>query len=257
MTPADRTAYKLKWHKFQQRYEDIYTGIFKAALQKQVHQYMQRQSVMDISPEPIHKALTSLYKTVGPLWAAYTGIHKVQRELKALMPMGFSERIVELMRQYYGIDLVNDAELMTRTTRELIAQVLSDAALSGASFDMIVRTLTTHPEFSDMRARRIARTETVTAANGAAIVNAKESGLLMKKEWIAIEDKRTRHSHREVDGTIIALDEAYNVNGSLMMQPGVRTLVNGLPTPAGEVVNCRCTQGFIAQRDRAGRLIRV
>jgi len=29
-----------------------------------------------------------------------------------------------------------------------------------------------------------------------------------------------------------------------MMQPGVRQQPNGLPTPANEVVNCRCVLGY-------------
>ena len=208
-----------------------------------------------ITAEPIHKVLVDLYKTVGGLWANQTRLH-VKKQVKARMPMGWNERIVDLMKQYYGIDLLNDAELMTRTTRELIVKVLSDAAVSGISFDEIVRHLTTDPNFTAMRARRIARTETVTAANGAAMINAQETGLKYKKEWIAIEDKRTRHNHKEVDGTIIDINTAYNVGGELMMQPGVRTQTNGLEVSEANFINCRCTQGFIAQRDAAGRLIR-
>ena len=178
MTPTERLDYKNKWHRFQQRYEGIYTTKFKAALQEQVHQYIKHRDIHSITATPIYKVLVELYKTVGPLWAAKTGIHKAKVQVKAAMPMGFSERIVELMRQYYGIDLLNDAELMTRTTRELIVKVLSDAAVSGISFDEIVRHLTTDPNFTAMRARRIARTETTTASGLAAMHTAEQSDLV-------------------------------------------------------------------------------
>lgn len=257
MTGQERNDYRLKWNRFQIRYEKIYTAKFKAALLIQLRQYIKGGTVFYITSEPIYKVLKELYETVGPLWAARTGVHKFKKvERKDRMPMGFSERVVELMKQYYGIDLLNDAELMTRTTRELIVKVLSEAAISGASFDQIVKQLTTDPEFTAIRARRIARTETVTAANGAAIINAKESGLKMKKEWIAILDSRTRHNHRDVDGVTISIDDPFNVGGELMMQPGVREQTNGLPTSAANVINCRCTTGFIPQRDRRGQLIR-
>lgn len=251
-----RTEYIQKWHRFQQRHEEIYRRKFQNALQAQVHQFFKHHKVHDVTADPIYKVLVELYKTVGPLWAAHTGVHRI-KEQKALAPMGFSERIVELMRTYYGIDLLNDAELMTEKSREYIAAVLSEAAQSGATFDWVVKQLTTRPEFTAMRARRIARTETVTSANGAAIINAKESKLLMNKEWLSVQDKRTRHDHRQVNGSVVAIDAPFHVGDSLMAQPGVRTQTNGLATPAAEVVNCRCTVAFIPVRDGDGRLVRT
>lgn len=254
---TNRQDYIHKWHRFQQRYEAIYTTKFKAALREQLQQYINTGNVMAVTSQPIYNVLKELYETVGPLWAAKTGIHRLKTiEKKAMMPMGFNERIIDLMKQYYGIDLLNDAEGMTAYTREVISNVLSDAAQSGISFSEIVKILSSNPELSAMRARRIARTETVTAANGAAIINAQESGLKLKKEWIAITDRRTRHSHMNIDGTIIPIEDAFNVNGTQMMQPGVRDQPNGLPTPGSEVINCRCTTGFIQIRDRQGRLVR-
>lgn len=259
-TLKDKQAYLSKWHRFQQRYERIYTTKFKAALKTQVDEFIKHykrvgpsQATMHISSEPIHKVLVSLHKTVGPLWAHKTEVHKMKPKrksmttpvsVKARMPMGFNERIVELMRQYYGIDLLNDAEQITAYTREVIQNVLNDAALSGASINDIVRSLESNNELSTMRARRIARTETVTAANGAAVINAKELGVPLRKIWLAVQDKRTRHDHRMVDDMVVGIDDAFNVGGSMMNQPGVRKQPNGLPVPAKEVVNCRCTLGF-------------
>mgnify|MGYP000016384817 CR=1 FL=1 len=240
MTPQQKQQYLYKWDRFQKRYERIYTTKFKAALHEQVQQYIRTRH---ITAEPIHKVLVDLYKTVGGLWANQARLH-VEKQVKARMPMGWNERIVELMKQYYGIDLLNDAELMTRTSREIIIEVLSDAALSGASINDIVRALETSPGFNAMRARRIARTETVTAANGASVIHAKETGHAKNKIWLSIRDKRTRHSHIMVDDAKVPIDSPFNVNGTMMMQPGVRKQPNGLETPAKEVVNCRCTVGF-------------
>ncbi len=140
MTPQERNDYKWKWHRFQQRYEAIYTAQFKKALQAQVQQFKRYRDVAYVNSVPIHDVLENLYKTVGPLWAAKTGIHRIKRiETKERLPMGFSDRIVALMRQYYNIDLINDAELMTHDSREYMARILSNAASSGASFDDIVR----------------------------------------------------------------------------------------------------------------------
>ena len=237
MTREEKSAYLRKWHRFQQRYENLYTPKFKAALRKQVQQYASRR---EINSGPIYEVLLDLYKTVGPVWAAATGVHR----MKARMPMGFSARIVELMRQYYGIDLLNNAEQITQYTRDVIANILSDAALTGASINDIVRALEASPELGAMRARRIARTETTAAANTASLINAKETGVPMRKIWLAVNDNRTRHSHRNIDETKIPIDDAFNVNGTQMMQPGVRTQPNGMTVPGSEIVNCRCTLGY-------------
>jgi len=184
---------------------------------------------------------------------------------KATGQMGFNERIVELMRQYYGIDLLNDAEDITAYTKEVIQKILSDAAITGASFDDIVRQITTSSELGPMRARRIARTETVTAANGAAMIYAQTSGNVMEKVWISVKDKRTRHNawanHVTIDGTRLDIDEPFLLKSQklgdiFMMQPGVRKQPNGLAVPASEIVNCRCVVAFNAKRDSQGRIIR-
>lgn len=244
MTSDQKRLYHSRWDRFQKRYERIYTAKFKAALKAQCTQYA---SVGYITSAVIYEVLVDLYKTVGPLWAHQSQVLTTKMQIKARMPMGFNQRIVDLMKSYYGIDLLNDAEMITDYTREVIAKavnVLGEASLSGASINDIVRQLTSDSELSTMRATRIARTETVTAANGAAVILAKESGVPKNKIWLSITDKRTRHSHRNVDDVKVPLDSPFNVGGSLMMQPGARKQTNGLDVPAKEVVNCRCTVAF-------------
>jgi hypothetical protein len=261
MTKAEQNKYFYEWQKFQQRYEKYYEKKFVAALKIQVAAFLKTQDVMAIPSFPIYTVLNNLYKTVGPRWAR---ISKVSMT-KATGQMGFNERIVELMRQYYGIDLLNDAEDITAYTKAVIQKILSDAAITGASFDDIVRQITTSSELGPMRARRIARTETVTAANGAAMIYAQTSGNVMQKVWISVKDKRTRHNawanHVTIDGTKIDIEEPFTLKSQKlgdiqMMQPGVRTQPNGLPVPAAEIVNCRCVVAFNAKRDSQGRIIR-
>lgn len=241
MTPSEKILYLQKWNRFQQRHERIYTTKLNAALKEQVQQHI---STGQITSEPIYDVLISLYKTVGPLWAHATGVTIRRQQTKARQPMGFSERIVELMRQYYGVDLLNDAEGITDYTREVIRGIFSQAAETGWSIDEIVSRLNSNGELGIMRARRIARTETVAAANAASVINAKETGVLMRKIWLAVNDNRTRHSHRNVDDVTIPLEDAFNVGGVEMTQPGVRKQPNGLAVPAAQVVNCRCCLGY-------------
>jgi uncharacterized protein with gpF-like domain len=261
MTNQEQQQYLMKWGRFQQKYEKLFEKKFAKALKLQLEAFIKYKDIMMIPSFPIYDVLLQLYKTVGPAWARTT-----RTEIKkATGQMGFNEEIVALMNQYYGIDLLNDAEGITSYTRALIQKVLSDAAMTGASFDDIVKILTSSSELGAMRARRIARTETVTAANGAAMIYAQRSGNKMEKIWISVKDKRTRHTawanHVEIDGKTVPIEEAFKLRSQklgdiYMMQPGVRQQPNGLPVPPAEIVNCRCVVGFRAMRDRNGRIIR-
>lgn len=251
MTESEKNIYWLNWKRFQQRYEKKYQSKFNKALKIQLDSYLKSRDVTSIPSFPIYTILNDLYFTVGPAWARF--IKKDTK--KAGGSMGFSEEIVRLMRNYYTTDLLNDAELMTQCSREVIVNVLSIAAQEGWSYDRVTTELLKHPEFNRMRAMRIARTETVTAANGAAVLYAQNSGIKMDKIWIAIRDKRTRHSHESVDTSPIPINQEFRVGGSLMMQPGVRKQNNGFPVPGYEIVNCRCTVAFIPKRDQNGRII--
>jgi hypothetical protein len=256
MTPKENREYWLKWNRFQQRWEKHFTTVFKKALQQQIRAFEQTKDPMLIPAYPIYIALTELYRKVGVLWA-----NEVRKDIrgkvitKAKLPMGFNEAIINLMREYFGINLLNDAELMTQYSREIIAKVLSDSLPLGLSFDEIVKKLLVNPEFSAMRARRIARTETVTAANGASMIYVRQSKAKWNKVWIAVKDSRTRHNHRDIDGTTLDIDSPFKLPDAEMMQPGARKQPNNLAVPASEVVNCRCVVAFEAKRDARGRLI--
>jgi uncharacterized protein with gpF-like domain len=241
MTAAEKQSYLYKWDRFQKRHERIYTRKFKAALHEQIIQQAYKGYITSV---PIYDVLVELYQTVGPLWAHASQVSTKQFQTKARQPMGFLQRIVDLMRQYYETYLLNEAELITTYTREVIQRVLSDAALSGSSINDIVRELERDTELGAMRARRIARTEVVTAANGAAVINAKDTGIAKNKIWLSVHDKRTRHSHVLIDEAVVPMDDAFNVSGTMMAQPGARTQPNGLPVPLDQFINCRCTVAF-------------
>jgi len=82
---------------------------------------------------------------------------------------------------------------------------------------------------------RIARTESNRIENSGrlkAFKHGEDKGLKLKKKWISTIDKRTRASHRALQGEIVGLDELFS---------------NGLRYPgdpygsASDVINCRCT----------------
>lgn len=238
-----KSEYIKMWDRWQRRIEAKYTAKVKKTLRLQVDLFLATGSVPS---EPMRNLIIELYKDAGVSWAAKTGLHrKTPISIKARIPMGFSERIVQLMREYYGdAYFFNWAEEITDTTREEIENIFAEAAISGASIDEITEQLSKSSKFGLSRSRMIARTETVTAANQAAILNAQDLDIPMQKTWLSVRDKRTRKTHIVADNQTVDLNDPFKVGGVSMMQPGVRKTPEGLPVPADEVVRCRCVVGF-------------
>jgi len=94
---------------------------------------------------------------------------------------------------------------------------------------------------TEARARMIARTEVHGARNTVAMGTMQRfesaygipSGV-MRKEWQATEDPRTRPTHHEADKQTVPFTEPFTVGGFPLQFPGDPT------GPASEVINCRC-----------------
>ena len=98
------------------------------------------------------------------------------------------------------------------------------------------------------------------ASNMGAMEGAKAHKFIVDKMWISAHDNRTRRipadefDHWAMDGVTVPLDQPFTSTGKkgepvVAMQPGDPT------APAGFTINCRCTIGFVPQRDANGRLI--
>lgn len=222
-----------KWVRFQQRYEKLFIPKIRSVLNNQIDQWVRNKS---IDYKELRFLIEDLYITTGTQWAAK--IHQYMPKRKARLPMGINERVIAIMREVLGLNLEIIAEEITQTTMKYIEEVLSKGFETGASIDEMVNEL---KMINRKRARVIARTETVSAANEAGIRYAQTFGYDMKKTWLSVQDHRTRHSHLVMNGTTVMINEPFNVNGAVMMQPGARTQPDGNPVPAEEVIQCRCT----------------
>jgi hypothetical protein len=110
-------------------------------------------------------------------------------------------------------------------------------------------------------ALRIARTEVTGAANWAALQGAKQGKYRVAKEWISIQDKRTRSfergdkfDHVILDGERQGLTNYFEQNGVRLQFPGDP---NAIPAElsAAMVINCRCSIAIVPVRDSRGRLV--
>ena len=124
----------------------------------------------------------------------------------------------------------------TKDLSKKIAGEISRGISNAAMYTEIARNIAAWGRIPMNNAMRIARTEAhriQIQATADAQWKAKENGADVVKQWDAALDRKTRKSHRELDGQIRELDEPFEVNGHKAMQPG------GFGRPE-EDINCRC-----------------
>lgn len=108
----------------------------------------------------------------------------------------------------------------------------------GASEREMAKTVMTVSDgvWDDMdstRAHMIARTESASTVNYGTKETYKAEGV-KSKEWVAVQDDRTRDSHAEADGQVVAIDDDFTVDGEGLQYPGD-------PSASPELsINCRC-----------------
>lgn len=165
----------------------------------------------------------------------------------------FFDRIVSLFAEMFGgrkITMVSDR------TREQVRDMVLAGQRRGKTGPEIAREIREAiPEASRTRAAIIARTETHGSSNFAVHEMAKTSRRPMMKEWVAVEDSRTRdfgegdgvvdeYSHRALHGVRVPVDQPFDVpdrrgGTAKIMFPGDP---NG---PAGAIINCRCVLAYV------------
>lgn len=135
--------------------------------------------------------------------------------------------------------LAVDIPVDLRWNREKIVDVITSAILQGKAIPEIAGDLERVVGMNETSAVRNARTAITSAQNAgrqASYEHAASMGIMVQKRWVATLDRRTRDSHRHMDGKEALYDQPFHTDlGSTMMYPGDR---NGKP---GDVYNCRCT----------------
>jgi hypothetical protein len=166
--------------------------------------------------------------------------------------------IRSLMGDYFNVYVMQRLREVSENTRKQIRDIIQkgfDEGLGARERARLIREAA--PEINSTRSIRIARTESVTAANKAALLSHEASPYVYEKAWLAVDQPgRTRPSHLAMDPSrFIPLWDYFfvaNANGALdsMLAPG------DTAGDVSNVVNCRCTLLFKAKRGEDGRLVR-
>jgi len=209
-----------------------------------------------------------LHKETYLLFASAT-YNSVRKQAMKFNLMGRNETwtqdvIAWLVR--YGLNLVST---ISGNSRDLLLDIVNKAIQEGVEegigfVDVVKRVIERLGDqnytFTRYRAMRIARTETVRAANEGHMAGARELPFEVMKVWVSQNDKRTRrlprdeYDHWHLDGQTVDFIQPFtsvSKNGVTVtaQQPGDVT------APAGFTINCRCRVVFEPKRDQNDRLI--
>jgi hypothetical protein len=271
MNQAQRREYSTKFAAQSQRIERKFMGKVFDALEWQVKQALpiikargpemaKGQIDMMVFNEKIEPILTDLHVLAG-LFFANKGLREINKAVRLrtkAASFGFNDEWADDIIAYFRLHLLDKAVWpVSQTTRDQILSVLEQGQREGWGYERIAAELQ-DPELLLWRARMIVRTETLKASDIGRKLAADKSDYETGKEWIAANDHRTRHSHRAVDGEMVAQDAKFAVSIYVKGLPvGVDMMTGpGDPTAsAGNIINCRCTAALVPLRDESGRLI--
>lgn len=163
-------------------------------------------------------------------------------DVKAFMLIALQEMYYEMHEGAYGE--YNPSETIRSGYRSLLDRLAIPLTAMFAALHAdelaaeIVAATMNHSDdpyfFSEDRATLIAENEANSIWNDSEFQDAILTGK-KHKTWVAIKDKRTRGTHRAVDGTTLRIDEYFSVGEAMLLYPRM-----SCEYPE-EVVNCRCT----------------
>ena len=153
-----------------------------------------------------------------------------------------TRRLFNIWIDTYGLNLAKDID---DTTKKKLRKAVSESIEEGEDLNKRVAKLI---EVSDemfaedkkWRAELIARTESCTTMNAGAIELYKSEDIQMK-EWISVQDDRTRDAHLLMDGTVIPVTDKFEVPATSQSEGAFMEYAGDPTAPAGQVCNCRCT----------------
>lgn len=179
------------------------------------------------------------YRKIGLLtWEYNEGKYKEVKQVEEAFVLGRSVDFERLINEYATGRTLVLAGISARLSGRIRTFIMLERE-QGANLDQIARAVVEEfAVFGRLRAALIARTETHNAASYANHTYhqqlADDTGIEMVKQWVAVNDPRTRSAHAEANGQKVAMDEKFDVGGAKMKYAG---------DPAGgakNVINCRC-----------------
>ena len=223
---------------FRRQYYKVLNRYFKEFANKIEIAYQTRSQIMlDMElrkqADKLKLILTTLYRSVAYAFKDYA----LGRFFSKDFDDDFEKQLSEFIDYNTGVWVADIDE----TTRKRLAKVIDNSYNDGLSVEQTgVALRNTVIGMGVYRANLISRTEVHRVAgfaNEAVAENMKIDGTV--KEWVAIQDARTRVSHSIASGQRVALEEFFVVGGERLKYPGDPR------GSAGNTINCRCASIYI------------
>ena len=153
-----------------------------------------------------------------------------------------TRRAFNLWIDSYGLELAKD---INETTKKKLRKVLSEAIAEGDDLAIRIKKLIAasdgmFEEDKKWRAELIARTESCSTMNAGSNELYKAEGI-QNKEWISVQDERTRDSHLIMDGVVVPITDKFEVPATDNSEAAYMEYPGDPAAPVGQVANCRCT----------------
>lgn len=185
--------------------------------------------------EDVARVMRGRNESVARWWGNETRKH-ARKQFGALVERkGYAEDFELWLQRWLSTYTAGKIVQVTDTTRDQIRRAVDHGLREGLGAAQLARYIQrTSDIISQSRALTIARTETSGAANAATINAADALDIEVVREWVAVEDGRTRPTHAAADGHQVGRGESFQVGGASLSQPGDPS------GPAAEIINCRC-----------------
>lgn len=182
--------------------------------------------IVTVNTDEMALALTRLYETVMPRFADQIF------EEAAKDTAGIYRQLQDNWIAANTLKSITIEDNIRAAVRSALLRGL-DQGLGTAAIAREINKLV--PQFSRVRARRISRTEVNASASAASDFAAEATAIPLEREWLAVDDDRTRESHDAADGQRRGMREPFDVGGSELMRPSDPS------GPPEETINCRCS----------------
>ena len=223
---------------FRRQYYKVLNKYFKEFANKIEIAYQTRSQIMlDMElrkqADKLKLILTTLYRSVAYAFKDYA----LGRFFSKDFDDDFENQLAEFIALNTGVWVADIDE----TTRKRLAKVIDNSYNEGLSVEATgVALRNTVIGMGVYRANLISRTEVHRVAgfaNEAVAENMNIDGTV--KEWVAIQDARTRLSHSIAAGQRVPLESDFVVGGERLKYPG------DPKGSAGNTINCRCASIYI------------
>lgn len=240
----ERKAYRI----IQRHVKEILTKIPTNNVTRSTYELLISGNITDLQ---VKNMFVEIYTAIGLNYGNKVK-NSLEKDIKSniLFNDVLLEQLLLFLSNEGGVKIVSVRETLIESVIEAVKKQLNENAtvidIQNAIYNVVRRS----QSFYKWQALRIARTETTSASGLAAFETARQSNLVMTKEWISATDNRTRRDHIVENGQVVDLEEPFVMaDGSTLLYPG------DTKGKASQVINCRCTIGFVPKRDADGMLI--